>query len=150
AGRPDRRRRRRDLVRRPCPRRGRSVMARLNEANVVLAKEIIGRYPKARSATIPLLHLAQQQDGYLTNDAIKHVAELVGATSAEILGTATFYEMFKFEPVGKYLINICSTLSCALLGADELMHHAEHKLGIKAGSTTPHGMFTLEHAECQA
>jgi NADH-quinone oxidoreductase subunit E len=125
-------------------------MARLNEANVVYAKEIIGRYPKARSATIPLLHLAQQQDGYVTNEAIKHIAELVGATSAEILGTATFYEMFKFEPVGKYLINICGTMSCMLLGADELMHHAEEKLGIKAGSTTPDGMFTLEHAECQA
>ncbi len=125
-------------------------MARLNEANVVYAREIIGRYPKARSATSPLLHLAQQQDGYVTNEAMKHIGELVGATSAEILGTATFYEMFKFEPVGKYLINICSTLSCALLGADELMHHAEHKLGIKAGSTTPDGMFTLEHAECQA
>ena len=125
-------------------------MARLNEANVVYAKEIIGRYPKARSATIPLLHLAQQQDGYVTNEAIKHIGELVGATSAEILGTATFYEMFKFEPVGKYLVNICSTMSCALMGADELMHHAEHKLGIKAGSTTPDGLFTLEHAECQA
>src|SRR4029077_7544636 len=56
----------------------------------------------------------------------------------------------KFEPVGKYLINICGTMSCMLLGADELMHHAEEKLGIKAGSTTPDGMFTLEHAECQA
>jgi NADH-quinone oxidoreductase subunit E len=122
----------------------------LNEANVVYAKEIIGRYPKARSATIPLLHLAQQQDGYVTDEAIKHIGELVGATSAEILGTATFYEMFKFEPVGKYLINICGTLSCALLGAEELMHHAEQQLGIKAGSTTPDGLFTLEHAECQA
>ena len=125
-------------------------MARLNEANVVYAKEIIGRYPKARSATIPLLHLAQQQDGYITNEAMKHIGELVGATSAEILGTATFYEMFKFERVGKYVINICSTMSCALLGADELMHHAEQQLGIKAGSTTPDGLFTLEHAECQA
>jgi len=125
-------------------------VARLSEDNVRLATEIIGRYPRARSATIPLLHLAQQQDGYVTNEAIAHVGELVGATSAEVLGTATFYEMFKFEPVGKYLINICQTMSCALLGADELMHHAEHKLGIKAGSTTADGMFTLEHAECQA
>jgi NADH-quinone oxidoreductase subunit E len=125
-------------------------MARLNEANAVLAKEIIGRYPRPRSATIPLLHLAQQQDGYVTDDAIRHIGELVGATSAEVLGTATFYEMFKFEPVGKYLVNICGTMSCALLGADELMHHAEHKLGIKAGSTTADGLFTLEHAECQA
>lgn len=125
-------------------------MARLTDANVQLAREIIGRYPKARSATIPLLHLAQEQDGYITNDAIKHIAELVGATSAEVLGTCTFYEMFKMEPVGKYLVNICGTMSCALLGAEELMHHAEHKLGIKAGSTTPDGVFTLEHAECQA
>jgi len=125
-------------------------MSRLSEANTILAKEIIGRYPKARSATIPLLHLAQQQDGYVTNEAMSHVAELVGATGAEILGTATFYEMFKFEPVGKYLVNICVTMSCQLLGADELMHHAEARLGVKAGGTTADGMFTLEHAECQA
>ena len=125
-------------------------MARLTEDNVRIANEIIGRYPRARSATIPLLHLAQQQDGYVTNEAIAHIGELVGATSAEVLGTATFYEMFKFEPVGKYLVNICQTMSCALLGADDLMHHAEHKLGIKAGGTTADGMFTLDHAECQA
>jgi len=125
-------------------------MARLNDDNVRLAQEIIGRYPKPRSATIPLLHLAQEQDGYITNDALRHIGELVGATSAEVLGTCTFYEMFKMEPVGKYLINICGTMSCALMGADDLMHHAEHKLGIKAGSTTPDGLITLEHAECQA
>jgi NADH-quinone oxidoreductase subunit E len=103
-----------------------------------------------RSATIPLLHLAQQQDGYVTNEAMIHIGELVGATAAEVFGTATFYEMFKFEPVGKYLINICDTMSCALMGADELMHHAEHKLGIKAGGTTADGLITLAHAECQA
>ncbi len=125
-------------------------MSRLTEDNVRVAHEIISHYPRSRSATIPLLHLAQQQDGYVTNDAIRHIGELVGATSAEVLGTATFYEMFKFEPVGKYLVNICRTMSCALMGGEELMHHAEHRLGIKAGSTTPDGMFTLEHAECQA
>ena len=125
-------------------------MSRLTEDNVRIAQEIIGRYPRARSAMIPLLHLAQQQDGFVTNDAMRHIGELVGATSAEVLGTATFYEMFKFEPVGKYLINICGTMSCALMGGDELMHHAEHRLGIKPGSTTADGLFTLEHAECQA
>jgi NADH-quinone oxidoreductase subunit E len=125
-------------------------MSRLNEANVILAKEIIGRYPKARSATIPLLHLSQQQNGYITNEAMAHIAELVGATSAEILGTATFYEMFKFEPVGRYLLNICGTMSCALLGAEDLIHHAEEKLGVKVGGTTADGMVTLERAECQA
>ena len=103
-------------------------MARLTEENVRLAREIIGRYPKARSATIPLLHLAQEQDGYVTNEAMSHIGELVGASSAEVFGTASFYEMFKFEPVGKYLINICGTMSCALMGAEELMHHAEERL----------------------
>lgn len=125
-------------------------MARLTEDNVRLALEIVGRYPKPRSATIPLLHLAQEQDGHITNDAMAHIAELVGATAAEVYGTASFYEMFKFEPVGKYLINICGTMSCALMGAEELMHHAEHRLGVKMGSTTPDGLFTLERAECQA
>ena len=125
-------------------------MARLNEANVVYAKEIIGRYPRPKSALIPLLHLAQEQDGYVTNDAMAHIADLIGHTPAEVYGTATFYEMFKFEPVGKYLVNICGTMSCALMGADDLIHHAEARLGIKAGSTTPDGLITLEHAECQA
>ncbi len=125
-------------------------MSRLTDDNLIIAKEIIGRYPRARSATIPLLHLSQQQNGYVTDEAMAQIAELVGARSAEVYGTATFYEMFKFEPVGQYLINICGTMSCQLLGADELMHHAEHTLGIRAGATTPDGLFTLEHAECQA
>ena len=123
---------------------------RLNDTNVRLAREIIGRYPKPKSALIPLLHLAQQQDGYVTNDAMAHIAELVGVTPAEVYGTATFYEMFKFEPVGKYVVNICQTMSCALMGATELMHHAEESLGVPAGGTTDDGLITIEHAECQA
>ncbi len=125
-------------------------MSRLNDHNVVLAREIIARYPKKKSALIPLVHLSQEQNGYVTEDAMRHVAELVEVTPAEVYGTASFYEMFRFEPTGKYLINICGTMSCALLGADALMHHAEHKLGIKAGSTTDDGLITLQHAECQA
>jgi NADH-quinone oxidoreductase subunit E len=81
---------------------------------------------------------------------MRHIAELLEVTPAEVYGTATFYEMFRFQPTGRYLINICGTMSCALLGAHELMHHAEDVLGIKAGSTTPDGVFTLQHAECQA
>lgn len=125
-------------------------MSRLNDANVAIAKEIIARYPRKKSALIPLLHLSQQQNGYVTQEAMRHIAELLDITPAEVLGTASFYEMFRFEPTGKYLINICQTMSCQLMGADDLMHHAEHKLGIKAGSTTPDGLFTLQHAECQA
>ena len=125
-------------------------MSRLTDTNVAIAKEIISRYPRPKSALIPLLHLSQEQNGYITNEAMAHLAELVGVTSAEVYGTASFYEMFKFEPVGKYVINICGTLSCALMGSEELMHRAEHKLGIKAGGTTSDGLITLEHAECQA
>ncbi|MFM8267136.1 MAG: NADH-quinone oxidoreductase subunit NuoE [Ilumatobacteraceae bacterium] len=125
-------------------------MARLNDDNLRLAHEIIGRYPRPRSATIPLLHLAQEQDGHVTHDAIAHIAELVDATPAEVLGTCTFYEMFKMEPVGRYLVNICGTMSCALMGAAELIHHAERTLGVKVGGTSDDGLFTLEQAECQA
>jgi NADH-quinone oxidoreductase subunit E len=125
-------------------------MSRLNDQNVALAREIIARYPKKKSALIPLVHLSQQQNGYVTQDAMKHVAELIDVTPAEVYGTASFYEMFRFEPTGKYLINICGTMSCALMGAHELMHHAERTLGVRAGSTTEDGLFTLQHAECQA
>ncbi len=125
-------------------------MSRLSVPNEAIAKEIIGRYPRKKSALIPLLHLSQEQNGYITTEAMSHLAELLGLTPAEVYGTATFYEMFRFEPTGKYLINMCGTMSCALMGAEALMHHAEHKLGIKAGSTTQDGMFTLQHAECQA
>ena len=118
--------------------------------NRSLAETIVARYPRRRSATIPLLHLAQEQHGWICDEAMIEIAELVDATPAEVKGTGTFYEMFKFHPVGKYVVNICGTMSCQLLGSESLMHHAEQKLGITAGGTTPDGLFTLEHAECQA
>jgi NADH-quinone oxidoreductase subunit E len=125
-------------------------MARLSKDNVALAQEIIGRYPRPKSALIPLLHLAQEQDGHLTDDAMVHIAELVSVTPAEVLGTASFYEMFKMEPVGKYVVNICTNISCQLLGGEELLEHAEQSLGIRPGQTTPDGLFTIEDVECIA
>ncbi len=123
---------------------------RLNPANQAVAREIIARYPRPKSALIPLLHLAQEQNGYVTNEAMAHLAELVGVTPAEVIGTCSFYEMFKREPVGRYVVNICTNISCQLLGAEELLHHAESALGIKAGNTTEDGMFTVEDVECIA
>jgi NADH-quinone oxidoreductase subunit E len=125
-------------------------MARLSDANVALAREIIGRFPRPKSALIPLLHLAQEQDGYVTTDAMEHLAELVGVTPAEVYGTASFYEMFSFEPVGRYCINVCTNISCQLLGGFELLEHFEERLGVHAGGTTTDGMFTLEDVECIA
>jgi len=125
-------------------------MSRLSAANVLLAREIISRYPRPKSALIPLLHLSQEQNGWVTNEAMEHIAELIGVTPAEVLGTCSFYEMFKREPVGKYMVNICTNISCLLNGGEELLHHAEETLGIKPGGTTDDGLFTLEDVECIA
>lgn len=125
-------------------------MARFTAENTAIAEEVIARYPVRKSALIPLLHLAQEQDGYVTDDAMAHIAELVEVTPAEVLGTCSFYEMFKREPVGDYLVNVCTNISCMLLGGEELLHHLERRLGIKAGDTTPDGKFTLDDVECIA
>jgi NADH-quinone oxidoreductase subunit E len=125
-------------------------VSRLSDANLEIAREIVGRYPVAKSALIPLCHLAQEQDGHLADDAMAHIAELTGVTPAEVIGTASFYEMFKRHECGRYVINVCTSISCHLMGGDELLHHAEEALGIKAGATTPDGTFTLEGYECQA
>lgn len=125
-------------------------MPRLTPDNELLARKIIARYPRPKSATIPLCHLAQEQDGWLSEDAMAHVAELVDCTPAEVLGTASFYEMFKLHPVGKYCVNVCTNISCQLLGGEELLEHAEQTLGVRSGGTTADGMFTLEDVECVA
>jgi NADH-quinone oxidoreductase subunit E len=125
-------------------------MARLTPENVELARAIIARYPRPKSATIPLCHLAQEQDGYLTDEAMEHIAELVGVTPAEVLGTASFYEMFKRHQVGRYVVNVCTNISCQLLGGEELLEHASEVLGVQPGGTTEDGMFTLEDVECIA
>ena len=125
-------------------------MTRFSSDNLDLALEIIGRYPRPKSALIPLLHLAQEQDGYVSQHAMEHIAELVAITPAEVLGTCTFYEMFKLEPVGRYVINVCTNISCLLVRGEDLLHHAEKTLGIKAGNTTADGLFTIEEVECIA
>jgi len=125
-------------------------MARLTPENEVLARQIIGRYPRSRSALIPLLHVAQGQDGWVAEDAMAHIGELLGITPAEVLGTCSFYEMFKREPVGRHLVGVCTNISCLLLGGQELLAHAEEVLGVAAGGTTLDGEFTLEEMECLA
>ena len=127
-----------------------SHVSRLSKENEKRARDTIGLYPQSRSALIPLLHLVQEQDGYLTKDGMAHVAELLGLSAAEVYGTASFYEMFKLEPVGKYLVNVCTNLSCMLRGGYDLLDHLEEALGIHAGGTTADNTFTLEEVECVA
>lgn len=125
-------------------------MARLSAQNVELARRLIARYPRPRSALISLLHVAQEQDGWVTDEAMEHIGELLGLTAAEVLGTCSFYEMFRREPVGRYLVNICNGISCMLLGSEDLIEHAEESLGINAGATTDDGLITLQAVECIA
>ena len=125
-------------------------MARLTPDNEQRARELISLYPYARSALIPILHVLQEQDGYLSEDGMGHVAELLDLSTAEVRGTATFYDMFHFEPVGKYLVAVCTNIACMLQGAYRLVEHAEERLGVAPGGTTEDGMFTLEDAECLA
>jgi NADH-quinone oxidoreductase E subunit len=125
-------------------------VARLNEENVVRARELIALYPHKRSALIPALHVLQEQDGYLSPDGIEHIAELVDLTPAEVRGTASFYEMLHLKPVGRYLVAVCTNIACMLAGAYELLEHMEQHLGVALGGTTADGMFTLEDTECLA
>ena len=125
-------------------------MARLNPENLQRAVDLIALYPEPRSALIPILHVLQEQDGYLTEDGMAHVAELLDLAPVEVKGTASFYDMFHFEPVGKYLVAVCTNIACMLQGAYRLLEHAEERLGVAPGGTTADGLFTLEDAECLA
>ena len=125
-------------------------MARLSAENVRRARDLIGLYPQSRSALIPILHIAQEQDGWLTPDGMAHVAELVDLDPAEVYGTASFYDMFFTHPVGRHLVSVCTNLACLINGADELLEHAEARLGVAPGGTTADGEFTLEEVECIA
>lgn len=125
-------------------------MARLTPDNERRARELMTLYPYPRSALIPILHVLQEQEGYLPEDGMEHVAELLDLEPAEVRGTATFYDMFHLEPVGRYLIAVCTNIACMLQGAYRLLEHAERRLGVGPGGTTDDGMFTLEDAECLA
>ena len=114
------------------------------------ARQTIELYPEPRSALIPLCHLAQEQDGWLTPEAMVDIAGLVGVTPTEVLGTASFYDMLHTEPVGRHVVAVCTNIACLLGGAAELLEHAEDSLGIGAGGTTADGAITLEEAECLA
>jgi len=117
---------------------------------VARARKVIALYPEPRSALIPLCHLAQEQDGWLTPEAMVDIAGLVGVTPGEVLGTASFYDMLHTEPVGRYVVAVCTNIACLLNGASELLEHAEGSLGIGSGGTTTDGAITLEEAECLA
>jgi len=112
--------------------------------------EIVTRYPpeRRRSAVLPALYLAQSQQGYITANSIRHVAECLGITRADVEDVVSFYTMFYTKPVGKFVLQVCRTLSCALNGAERVSEELQEKLGIAPGQTDASGTFTLIEVEC--
>jgi len=114
------------------------------------AKDIIARYPRPRSALLPLLHLVQSEDGYLTKAGLAFCARQLGLTEAEVTAVATFYSMYRRNPTGEYLVGVCTNTLCAIMGGDAILEALQDHLGIHAGQTTDDGRVTLEHIECNA
>ncbi|GFG72798.1 NADH-quinone oxidoreductase subunit NuoE [Mycobacterium botniense] len=122
------------------------VRARLE----VDAKEIISRYPNPRSAILPLLHLVQAEDSYLTPAGLQFCGEQLGLTGAEVAAVASFYTMFRRAPTGEYLVGVCTNTLCAIMGGDAVFDALVNHLGIRHDQTTPDGKITLQHIECNA
>jgi NADH-quinone oxidoreductase subunit E len=117
-----------------------------------IVKEKISHYPEGRqkSAILPLLHLAQEKWGWLSVEVMDYVASLLNIKSIEVYEVATFYSMFHLKPVGKYVLEVCQTGPCCLVGAENIIDHLQKTLNIKIGETTADGMFTLKTVECLA
>lgn len=114
------------------------------------AQAILARYPRPRSALMPLLHLVQSVDGSLSEESIAEVAELVGVTAAEATAVASFYTMYSRKPLGRHHIGVCTNTMCAVLGGDAVWEGLTEHLGVGHNQTTPDGAITLERIECQA
>ena len=120
------------------------------------AAEIIARYPKVRSALLPLLHLVQSEEGYVSQDGIEFCAGQLGLSEADVTGVVSFYTMYKRKPIGEYHVGVCTTALCAVMGGDAILADLKEHLGIEgeehhgAAPTTPDGKVTLERIECNA
>ncbi len=113
-------------------------------------RALASRYPVARSAMLPALHIAQGEEGYITQAGLEAVAEVLNLSTDDVKSVATFYTMYYHRPHGQKVVGVCTGIACYLRGCDDLVEHLEQRLGIKRGETTPDGNFTLECVECIA
>ncbi len=124
---------------------------KFSEEKLNRVREIITHYPegKQKSALLPLLHMAQEENnGWLSVDAMNYVAELLSLAPIEVYEVATFYSMYNLKPVGKYVFEVCHTGPCMLNGSDNIIDYIRQKLNIGVGETTSDGLFTLKTVEC--
>ena len=112
--------------------------------------DLAARYPAARSAVMPALYIAQQEEGYITQTALQAVAEATGLTVDDVESVATFYTMYYRHQPGRKVVKVCTSISCYLRNCDVLVEHLEQRLGVQRGETTPDGNYTLMTAECLA
>jgi len=112
--------------------------------------KLISRYPNSRGACLPLMWMAQNKYGYLSDEVLDEIAEILDLTLNDLEGVASFYTMYFRKPVGKYQIWVCRTLSCSMMGSGKILDHLKEKLGIEVGETTPDGRITLLCQECLA
>jgi NADH-quinone oxidoreductase subunit E len=113
-------------------------------------QQILSRYPHRRSALLPLLHLGQQEAGYLTEEVLAQLARRLGLSPVQVVEVATFYDLFRLKPGGRREIWVCHNVSCSLMGAEHVVRRLEEELGVAAGETTRDGVFTLKRVECLA
>ncbi len=122
----------------------------LNDETITELHELGSRYPEARSALLPMLHLIQSVEGYVTNEGIELCAEILGLSAAEVSGVATFYTMYKRRPMGEHHVGVCTNTLCAVMGGDLIFERLKGHLDVGNDETTEDGKVTLEHIECNA
>ena len=125
-----------------------SVIAHWSAANQDRASTILDQYPERRSAIMPLMYLASLEHEYASEEAMREVAELTGITPAQVKSVVSFYTMFHGEPVGRYLVSVCTSISCHLTGGNEVFEAVKSTTGLDNGATDADGLFTIEHVEC--
>ena len=122
----------------------------IDEATLAELRDLAGRYPQARSALLPMLHLVQSVDGRISPAGIEACAQVLDISTAQVSGVATFYTMYRRRPGGKHHVGVCTTALCAVMGGDTLLEKVAAKLGIEPDETTADGTFSLERIECNA
>jgi len=125
-----------------------SPIRKWSHSNQENAERLLASYPDRRSAIMPLLYIASLEHDHVSQDAMREVAALTGLTAAQVESVASFYTMFKREAVGDYLVSVCTSISCFLRGADDVLDAVEQACDARHGSTSPDGRFTVEHVEC--
>jgi len=120
----------------------------LSEETVKKIEELQKKYPTKRSVVLPALHIAQEEKGYVTKEAMAQIAKMLDVPPVQVYESATFYTMYNKEPVGRFHIQVCANLSCSLMGADHIIEYIASKLGIDVSETSSDGKFTLSTVEC--